>query len=33
MLLAVVAVGGAFLWIKRFLNNLRTPAGLAKLTR
>ena len=32
VLLAVVAVGGAFLWIKRFLNNLRTPAGLAKLT-
>jgi general L-amino acid transport system permease protein len=31
-LLAAAAVGLAALWIKRFLDNLRTPAGLAKLT-
>jgi len=31
-LLAVVAVGAAVLWIRRFLDSMRTPAGLAKLT-
>ncbi len=31
-LLAVGALAIAALWIKRFLDNLRTPAGLAKLT-
>ncbi len=31
-ILAVVAVGLAVWWIKRFLDSLRSPAGLAKLT-
>lgn len=32
LLLSALAVGGAGLWIKRFLDSRRTPAGLAKLT-
>lgn len=32
VLLAAVALLGAFIWIRRFLNSMRTPAGLAKLT-
>ncbi len=31
VLLSVAALGGAALWIKRFLDSRRTPAGLAKL--
>ena len=31
LLLSVAALGGAVLWIKRFLDSRRTPAGLAKL--
>ncbi len=31
LLLSVAALGGAALWIKRFLDSRRTPAGLAKL--
>jgi len=32
LLLSAAMVAAAGLWIKRFLDNLRTPAGLAKLT-
>ena len=32
LLLSAAMVAAAALWIKRFLDNLRTPAGLAKLT-
>lgn len=32
IVLAAVAVSGAAWWIRRFLDNLRTPAGIAKLT-
>ncbi|MEM7095818.1 MAG: ABC transporter permease subunit [Actinomycetota bacterium] len=32
VLLSVLALGAAALWIKRFLDSRRTPAGLAKLT-
>ena len=32
ILLSVVAIGGSAMWIKRFLDARRTPAGLAKLT-
>ena len=32
LILSVLALGGAGIWIKRFLDSRRTPAGLAKLT-
>ncbi len=32
ILLSVLAIGGSAMWIKRFLDARRTPAGLAKLT-
>ncbi|MEO0495225.1 MAG: ABC transporter permease subunit [Actinomycetota bacterium] len=32
VLLSIIAVGAAALWITRFLDSRRTPAGLAKLT-
>jgi len=32
LLLTALAIGGSALWIKRFLDARRTPAGLAKLT-
>ena len=32
VLLSSIAIGAAGLWIKRFLDSRRTPAGLAKLT-